>query len=281
MKNILVPTDFSANADRALDFAVKIAQKLNAKIIIVHACDLLELTFKDRVELKKEYNQNIIKEAKEKLLLYRDSIMKSENIMVQTKLYEGMITETILYAAKEQKADLIIMGTLGSTGLKEKILGSKTSAVIGKSAIPVLAVPLMSEWKEPEKICLALNNFKEATMDVIQPALSLVKSFNAELQIAKFTDTDRPEISDHSSVEKEGNSYAEKLQLLLKKKEVSFIHLTGSQFNKIMDSHVSDEKVDILAMITHKRNSVKAIFHRSMARKMSYHINVPLLVLPA
>ena len=223
MKNILVPTDFSANADRALDFAVKIAQKLNAKIIIVHACDLLELTFKDRVELKKEYNQNIIKEAKEKLLLYKDNIMKSENIMIQTKLYEGTITETILYAAKEQKADLIIMGTLGSTGLKEKILGSQTSAVIGKSAIPVLAVPLMSEWKEPEKICLALNNFKEATTDVIQPALSLVNSFNAELQIAKFTDTDRPEISDHSPVEKEGNSYAEKLQLLLKKKG-SFIY---------------------------------------------------------
>ena len=281
MKKILVPTDFSANADKALDFAVKIAQKLNAKIIIVYACDLLELTFKDRVDLKKEYNRNIIKEAKEKLLLYRDSIMKSENIMVQTKLYEGMITETILYAAKVQKADLIIMGTLGNSGLKEKILGSKSSAVIGKSAIPVLAVPVLSEWKEPINICLAINNFKDATTDVLEPLFSLVKSFNASLQIAKFTDTDRSEIFDYSKVEKEGNNYAEKLQLLLKKKKVFFIHLIGSRFNKIMDSHVSDEKVDILAMITHKRNSVKAIFHRSMTRKMSYHINVPLLALPA
>src|SRR4029077_5385168 len=100
-------------------------KKAKAKIILVHACDLLDLTFKDRLGLKKEYNRNIIKDRREKLSLLTKSIRKTENISIQAKLYEGLVTDTILHASKLHAPDMIIMGTLGSAGAKARLFGMK------------------------------------------------------------------------------------------------------------------------------------------------------------
>ena len=120
MKNILVPTDFSLNADKALDFAVQIANQAKAEIHLIHACDLIDTIFKDNQTMYKEYNQTICDKANENLSILKKSIEDTENISVHIKLYKGNITDAILQAADEHHADLIIMGTLGEAGLKEK-----------------------------------------------------------------------------------------------------------------------------------------------------------------
>ena len=72
-------------------------------------------------------------------------IRKEEMVAIQTKLYKGFVTDTILNAVQLHSPDLIVMGTLGSAGGKERILGSKTAGVIGKTNVPVLVIPLLSE----------------------------------------------------------------------------------------------------------------------------------------
>jgi len=280
MKKILVPTDFSANADKALEFAVQIARKAKATIVLVHACDLLELTFKDNLGLKKEYNRNLVKDAKEKLALYKDSIKETENVKVHVRLYKGLITDTILYAAKAHAADMIIMGTLGNASVKEKILGSKTAHVISKTNIPVLAVPLLSEWAVPSNILLAINNFNEGREPVVRPVLELAALFKAAVTVARFSAA--RSIAPHKLVtmERSGKNYARKLQSFSPQPGISFIQLDGSRFEKVMEKYITANHIDMIAMITHKRNFVKSIFRRSLAKKMSYHTSVPLLAIP-
>ena len=70
MKKILVPTDFSPEANKALDFAVQIAKQAKAEIILIHACDLLNTTFKDNQAIYKEYNQAIIDKANKRLSFF-------------------------------------------------------------------------------------------------------------------------------------------------------------------------------------------------------------------
>jgi nucleotide-binding universal stress UspA family protein len=281
MKKILVPTDFSPNASKALDFAVQIAKHTKAKILLVHACDLLELTFKDNLALKKEFNRKIIMEARGKLSLFKKSIEDTEKVTVQTKLYKGFIADTILHATKENKADIIIMGTLGSAGAKEKILGSKTAGVIGKTSVPVLAVPLLSEWDVPKNILLAINNFKEGTPDLVGIVFELAQLFNAEVHIVKFTDADTAHAIDYLSDERGGNAYVKKMQLMFKKVNIKFIHLDGHKFEKTIEKYITGNSIDIVAMITHKRTLLKSIFNRSLTKKMSYHTSIPLLAIPA
>ena len=251
-----------------------------AKIILVHACDLLELTFKDNLALKKEFNRAVIKEATEKLSLCKKSIAATEGILVQTKLYEGLVTETILHAAKIHKASLIVMGTLGSAAAKEKILGSKTAAVIGKTVIPVLVIPLLSEWKTPKNILLAIHNFKEAGKDMVSPVFDLTSLFNATLHLAKFTDMDTASSADYLADKKglaaSAGKLGEKYQTAIKT-----VHLDGHRFEKTIEKYIRDKGIDITAMITHRRAFLKSIFKRSMTKKMSYHTAIPLLAIPA
>jgi len=281
MKKILVPTDFSPNADKALNYAVQVAKYAKARIILVHACDLLELTFKDRIALKKEYNRSIIAEARTKLAMLKKSIQETERVLITTKLYEGLIAETILHASKKHKIDMIVMGTMGNAALKGKILGSKTAGVIGKTNVPVLAVPLLSDWFEPKNILLAINNFKEGNETVIKPIFELAALFNAEVQIATFTDKDTAKAIDYITVERGGNAYIRQLNSRFKKANIQFVHLDGHTFNKTIEKHISNKEIDMVAMITHKRSFVKSIFNRSMTKRMSYHTKIPLLVLPA
>lgn len=281
MKKILVPTDFSPNANKALDFAVQIAKNAKAKIILVHACDLLELTFKDRLALKKEFNRKIIHEANEKLSLCKKSIADTEKVPVQTKLYKGLITDTILHSANVHKPDLIIMGTFGNARAKEKIFGSKTAWVIGKINVPVLAVPLLSEWDIPKNILLAINNFKEGTPALVGIVFELAQFFHAGVHIIKFTDADTAHAIDYLSDERGGNAYIEKLQGIFKNVNIKFTHLDGHKFEKTIEKYITGNNIDVVAMITHKRTLVKSIFKRSMTKRMSYHTSIPLLAIPA
>ncbi len=280
MKRILVPSDFSPNADKALDTAVQIAKKAKATIVLVHACDLLELTFKDNLALKKEFNRKVIMEAKGKLSLMKKSIENTETVKVQIKLYEGLINETILHATKENKADLIVMGTLGNAGMKEKIMGSKTASVIGKTSIPLLAVPLLSNWTPPAKLLLAINNFSEGTNVAINPIFELAELFNTEIHIVKFTKADAANAADYLAIERNGSAFAKKIQALHKNVAISFIHLDGDKFEKTIEKYISKNNIDVVAMITHKRTFLKSIFNRSMTKKMSYHTSIPLLAIP-
>ena len=281
MRTILVPTDFSANADKALNYAVEVAKKAKAKIVLMHACDLFETPFNDRLSLKKKFNRQITKEANEKLSAYCKSITETEKISILKKVYNGLVSDTIVYAAKANKADIIIMGTLGSAGVKEKILGSKTASVISRTEVPVLAIPLLAEWKTPEHILFAIRSLNEGRKDLVKSLIDIAELFSARITIAKFFAHFPGQPHKQLAIERAGNSYIKSIRTWSPSTTLSFVHPEGHRLEKSIGKYITQNNVDILAMITHKRNLINSIFHRSMTKKMSYHSAVPLLVLPS
>lgn len=280
MKKILVPTDFSLNANKALDFAVQIARQAKAEIILVHACDLIDTTFKDRQTIYKEHNQTIIDKANENLSLLKKSIEDAEKLFVNTTLYKDAVTDTILQASDEHHADLIIMGTLGEAGLKEKIFGSKTAGIIGKTNVPVLAVPLLSEWDIPEEILLAVNDFEEQP-DILNPVFELAELFNATVHISIFTDVDSAGAIDYMKDKRSITACEEILNSRYKNISIKSVQLDGHRFQETIEEYLVEQSIDIVAMVTHKRTFLESIFNRSMTKKMSYYTRIPLLAIPA
>jgi nucleotide-binding universal stress UspA family protein len=279
VKTILVPTDFSPNATKALDFAVQIAKQASAKIIIIHACDLLNVVFKDHIKMKEEYNQKIIDEATATLKILKKSIEETEQLAVETQLYKGLVQDTILFAAGEYRADMIVLGTLGNSGAKEKLFGSKTSGIIGKANVPVLAVPLLSEWIIPSTILLAVNNFEQDAA-VTKMVFELAGLFGATVQIILFTDDIFTSTSDYLQQGQDIRSCQEKFMNSYKDITIKATQLDGYKFQQTLDNYIKEKNVDMLAMVTHRRNFLENIFNRSMTRKMSYHTRIPLLALP-
>lgn len=280
MNRILVPTDFSPNADRAIDYAVRIARLNESTLYLIHACDNLDPLYMEGAMTHMEYNQKIMDEAFEKLDIRRKSIEDTEGVLVNIQLYSGSVMDTIMVAALEHKADLIIMGTLGISGLRDRIFGSKTASLISESNIPVLAIPLEYDWSQPGKFLIAIKDVDEA-LPLLDPAFELASLFNAEVHITLFTDKDDGGALDYISDDRiitraETKLKGQHKQVLIKKE-----HLLGGNFEDSINEYIAQNGIDLLAMITHKRSLLGRLFHQSITRKMSYHTRVPVLAIPA
>ncbi|CAN5751414.1 universal stress protein [soil metagenome] len=279
MKTILVPTDFSSNAGKALNFAAEIASSASAEIILINVNTLVESPFRGKTTLEKKYNlpmqEAIIKELDELCKEVSETI----HVRISSQTYGGTVVNSIVAAAEDYKADMIIMGTLGDTGFKEKLIGSVTAAIIGKVNIPVLAVPLLSEWTVPKNMLLAINHFDEQPMQA-KAAVELAKLFYAKLTVAVFTDQDTALAVDYIGNTRGVLSYGHELESIYKDTSIEPARLYGHRFEETIDQYIKENEVDVLVMFTHKRSLVGSIFNRSMTKKMSYHTNIPLLAIP-
>jgi len=279
MKKILVPTDFSPNAARAIDYAVQIAKLNQATIYVIHACDNLDTLNMENVQLRREYNKKITDKAFDNLEMIRRSIEETEQVLVNIQLYSGPVNDTILLAAQEHNADLVIMGTLGISGIKEAIFGSKTAAVISNTTVPVLAIPLEYDWSPPSKFLLAINHFDEVS-DILYPVFDLAKTFKAEVRLTVFTDEDNIVSSNYLTDAREIKFAEDKLRKKYSNLVINAGHLTGRHFEESINEFIESNQIDLLAMMTHKRSFIGSIFNRSITRKMSYHSKVPILAIP-
>lgn len=266
MKKILVPTDFSENANKALNMAVQIAKPAKATIILVHA-----LESADPVAEKNT--------AIEKLNLLGKSITETEALTINTEVIADSAVNSVLDATARHKPDLVVMGTMGDTGFSEKIFGSRTAALIGKSPVPVLAVPLLSEWKAPKKILLAINKF-DIPDKLLNPVIALASLYNSSIQVTIFTDTDDDYVEDYDLHEEKIANFRDELKEKFPDLEIHAVHLAGQHFRQSLQNWIDNNKIDILVMLTHRRTLIGSLFNSSMTKKMSYHTNIPLLAIP-
>ncbi len=279
MKKILVPTDFSPNANKALKYAAEIAKVAKAEMLIVNVCDAVNTPFTDKTIVEQKYNLPVEEATQKELLLLQKELKENYQLNVETQMYGGPVIPSVIQAAEENNADMIIMGTLGNAAFKEKLMGSVTAAIIGKTTIPVLAVPLLSEWEIPKHILLVSNHFDEEAENT-KPAFDLAALFNAKVTVAVFTDKDKAVAVDYLENTRGILAYEEKLKAVYKETVLEPEKLDGHKFQETLDEYIDENYIDLLVMLTHKRSFTETIFHKSMTKKMSYHTNIPLLAIP-
>ena len=279
MKKILMPTDFSPNAKKAMDCAVQIARQAKAEIILLHACELIDATFKDHQTVYKEHDQSIIDQANENLVLLKNSIADTEKLCIKIQLYKGSVTESILHASEKYSVDIIIMGTMGESGLKEKLIGGKAISIITNTHVPVMLVHLLSEWAFPKQILLATSCFNEKP-ELTNPIFQLGKLFNATIHVAIFTDLNESENQDYYKHERNICQYRKKLETCYKNISIITTLLPGGNFQDAMDSYILKNNINIVGVINQKQTFTEGIFGGSAAEKMYYNAKVPLIVIP-
>lgn len=140
MKRILVPTDFSVQAEHALKIAVQIAKTYGSEIFVIHSMELpmhLATTSSTNNNLPEalffmKLVEKNFSELREKD--YLDGIVFNETIG------QGEIYEDIEEVSEKNKISLIVMGSSGASGFKEMFVGSNTEKVVRTSKIPVLVI---------------------------------------------------------------------------------------------------------------------------------------------
>jgi nucleotide-binding universal stress UspA family protein len=150
IKKILYATDLSKNSAYAFNYALGMAEKNDATIVILHVVEPLPsfgIGFKDFREMveserEKEATKEIEKRRKAITQFVTSNIRKSaSNIIVRM----GYPMEEILKVANEEKCDVIILGSHGKGVLTQTLLGSVSNAVLNRTRKPVFIIPLPLE----------------------------------------------------------------------------------------------------------------------------------------
>ena len=142
-KKIIVPLDGSDFSFRAAQYAINLARLTGGEILCIHAiADLPYIEYMAPAGLTvPRYIQEAKKQTDEWFSQVKSSAAKEGvKITAETIFSPPSVAESIINYASEQKADLIVIGTRGRSGLKRLVLGSVASAVVTHASCPVLVV---------------------------------------------------------------------------------------------------------------------------------------------
>ncbi len=132
IKKILVPVDGSEHANRALNFALDLAQKYSAEILVL---TVVQYPILSEVPLDVAEYYKIIKSSYE--LILSEALEKAKiatpNLNVTSKLMEGYPADKIIETAQEGSFDVIVMGRRGQGHLSHTFLGSVSDRVADQS----------------------------------------------------------------------------------------------------------------------------------------------------
>jgi len=266
MENILVPTDFSENANNALDYAIQIAAQYGAAIHILHAFQTTShaghLANIDR----------IVKDDREKEMkaCLEDKLNQlNSTVEITGRVRKGESVDLILDEAQKVGAEMIIMGTLGASNISKKVFGSTASNVIKSTNLPVLAVPATVSKADFSHLVVALDALKSPAPRVFNPMITFAKSFDLKINLV------------HVSSDEVHTDIDEKIKEYLSQNAVPF------SYTKVLNEDIPKGIIDftdtqgscVLCLVSRQRNWFENLFHSSVSQKIAMSVEMPLLVL--
>jgi nucleotide-binding universal stress UspA family protein len=140
-KKIMVATDGSESAEKAVDTAVEIARECEKKLYAVHVISLefLYESLPTDEELEEAFQEKLMTEGKQ-ATAYVENAGRAANVEIESVILRGIPAEEIIYFADRNDIDLIVMGTHGKTGIKRFLLGSEAEKVVRHATKSVLVV---------------------------------------------------------------------------------------------------------------------------------------------
>jgi nucleotide-binding universal stress UspA family protein len=270
MVNILVPTDLSEVSKIAVQYALKIVNKLGGTLTVLHVVIVIQPTRATmRLQLK-SLEKDLMETSREDMEAFVSTISKQlkTEVSIQVKVAKGTsFNDAVKREAKKLRTGLIVMGTKGASGLRKYVLGSNTASVIEVSHVPVLAVPELGEFKSFKNVVYAtdLTNVQKE----LKTLIPYLEKFNSTVHLLHVTSS----LKEVSGLEK-------KIDGIVKKAGVTNVIckvIVNKNIDEAIDYYVVESKADLLTMFTHDVSFYEKLFNRSMTRKMAFHSKIPLL----
>lgn len=271
MKRILVPVDFSEQAERAIVSAAQIANKSNGEIYLLHMIDLPA----DEGDLEAHGNAS----SPAKMLFLRKVHERMQELM-DCKFLQGIKVHEevrfhktfsgIINYSKELNIDLIVMGSQGATGLKEMFIGSNTEKVVRNSDVPVLVVKKGMENTGLTKLVFA-SKFSDEIKPSFERFLIFAAKFDAEIHLL-FVNTASKFEPTHETRKRLRSFVAE---FDMPKHTLNIYNDTSIEKGILHFS--KDLGADLIALNTHQRGGLSSMFNESISEDLVNHALKPVI----
>jgi nucleotide-binding universal stress UspA family protein len=279
MKNILLPTDFSENSWNAINYGIHFFENLECNFYLVHVSSLNTLVSGDEAYLP---HANIMdtrgmKPIKQKLRDLLKRILKQDLNHTNQKFYTltdyGFFIESIRKTVFEKQIDLTVMGTKGATGLKAVILGTNTADIITKVKCNTLVVPENAVFVIPKEIVFPTDFSLSHSLEILLPISDVLERFKSSLRILHVSETKVDLDSDQMKNKELLEDYFNHHHYF------TFHYLTNKKVEDAIQNFIESHSINLICMVAKNLNYFQQIFFHSKVEAISYHTDIPFLVL--
>jgi len=274
MNKILVPTDFSTEAGFALDAAISLAARTGAKILLLHVVEgFIPGSFATQGGIPENLSEEafmiqLMEKGKRDLASLVGS-KNLENRNVVTKIKVGNPYHHIAQDILDDKADLVIMGSQGTSGYEEVLIGSNTERVVRHSKCPVITIKQPVDFNQITDVVFAAS-FLETEDNVAKEIKKLQHILDAKLHLLKV---DTPYNFESSrTVKNRIRSFVERHRL---ENYTIEIYNEATEEDGIV-YFAEDIDADMIAMATHGKTGLRHLLSGSIAEDVVNHAQRPV-----
>ncbi len=273
MKNILLPTDFSDNSYLAMDYAMRLFTGQSMNFTVLNIQKSSEYIMDDLMAASpgSSVHEAISADNKAELDMvverYRAEY-SSEEYKIEGVFDFDVFIDGIAQTVDSREIELIVMGTNGASGAREAIFGSNTLQVIRNIQCPVLAIPKVYKYRQPQQVMLTVVDEQLPSNTAINSLKKIMKLHNPELHVLHVS-------SAESSISENTN---EKLSEIFDGFDITYHYLSGIPVPMAIQSFIQLKQVDLHCLLIEQRSFLDRFIHGSDTSRISYGTQVPLLV---
>lgn len=279
MKNILIPTDFSENSWNAIKFALAFFKDTACDFYLLHVTLIYNYASGDSPAMPlpaiEVIDKTVLKQAKtnlKKLIKKINQLPSNPKHNFYTISNYDYFIDAVKNHVAEKDIDIIVMGTKGASGLKKVMIGSNTGDLITRVQCPVLIVPENAEFKEITEIAFPTDFHLFYPTKILNDILEYTKMHDGTLRILQVVRKDE-EFTDFQLENKEF------LGKFFEDEKHSFHKITNKKIEDGVQCFVESRDIDMIIMIAKSLNLFQRILFRPTVEEISYHTEIPFLVL--
>jgi len=277
MKQILIPTDFSENSWNATQYALAFFKNTKCNFYFLHVTLVsnyggsefplfpsAEVIDKTLLNQGKTTLKSLVKKIKK-----QDTNPGHNFHLINTYNY---FVDAVKEQIEEKYIDLIVMGTKGASGLSEIVLGSNTGDIITQVKCPVLIVPENAVFSIPEEIAFPTDYNIFYPSAILNYIVEFVKTYNSAIRILHVAKKD----DNLTEFQLENKDF---LHDFFIDKKHSFHRITNKKIEAGVQCFVESRNINMIVMVAKSINLFQRILFRPTVEEISYHIEIPFLVL--
>lgn len=276
MKNILVPTDFSENSWNAIQYALGFLKNSKCNFYLLHVSSFSSVKEEpsevSAVHVVEKTLVHTTKKNLHQLLQKIKSISKNSNHNFLILSGSGYFIDVVKANIAERKIDLIIMGTKGETAKVDTVIGSNTSDLITKVKCPVLVVPEKAVFIPVKEIGFPTDFNIFYQTKILSTIAEVAQMHNSNIEILHVSKKDEK----LTTFQKENRDYLHDFFLDEKHR---FHKITNKKIESGVQSFVENQHINLIVMIAKNLNLFQQILFKPTIEEISYHTEIPFLVL--
>jgi nucleotide-binding universal stress UspA family protein len=287
VRKIIVPTDFSEGSENACYYAIRLAQKINAEIKLLHVYEnpTADVNIKKSATYEDYVAQTLReteKKAKASIVAFTQKMKdyiafhKIAGVKIHSSMVMGNIIEKIKGISKIYKPEMIVLGTIGRKEGSKSVLTGVTNEIINALEIPVYAIPGPTSDKDFEKVnILYATDFNEKDHKSLDQLLKIVDPLDKRIACIHIDTAHNPAKKERMDelnkfLKKDYSQHDIYCQLI---EDVNVYHGLKEFADK--------NSINLLSFTVQKRGIFEKLFKPNLFKKILQEANLPILIFPS